>query len=53
MLLRNDIGLLTKNFTIVNSKKVNAIGTQGSTSSAYDSGLYEEAKYLDCELAGF
>lgn len=33
--LRTDFGLLTKQFTIVNTEKVNVVGSQSSTSTAY------------------
>lgn len=41
--LRNGIGFLVKQFTIVNSEKVNAVGLQGATSITYKSDLKEQA----------
>lgn len=38
--------LLTKLFALVNSKKVNIVGVQGSISTAYKSAFEKEAKYL-------
>lgn len=51
--LITDIGLLTKQFAIVNSENVNIVGSQGAAYRPYESDLEEEAKYIDCELASF
>lgn len=51
--LITEIGLLTQQFTIMNSKKVNAEGALYATFRVYESNLEEEAKYLDREQAGF
>lgn len=51
--LRTDIGILIFQFEIMNSEKVNIVGSQGKDSRSYDSDLKEEEKYLDRELAGF
>lgn len=37
----------------MNFEKVKIVGAQGLTSRAYESDLKKEAKYLNCELAGF
>lgn len=44
--------MLTKQFAVVSSKKVNAVGAQILPSRAYESGLEEEAKYSYHELVG-
>lgn len=43
--LRIEIGLLTKEFVMMNSKKVNSVGEQGSASKSCESNMDEEAKY--------
>lgn len=45
--LRTEVGLFTKMFTMMNSKKVNKVGSQGKASISYDSDLEENTKYLD------
>lgn len=45
--------MLTKQFTTMNSVKVNAVGTQGRAYISYDLDMNEDAKYLDRDLEGF
>lgn len=48
--LSTEVGILTKRFSTMNSKKVNTVGTQGKASRLYNLDMNEEAKYLDREL---
>lgn len=52
-LLRTYISELAKQFTTINSEKVNTIRVQGATSRRHESEFVEEAKYVDHQLAGF
>lgn len=47
------VGLLIKQFIIMNSEKVNEVGTQGRASKSYDSYVEEEDKFIDRELVSF
>lgn len=44
MQLRMEIVLLTKQFTAMNSKKVNFVGSQGKAPKLYDFDIEEEVK---------
>lgn len=49
-LLRTDIIVLAKQFAIMNSTKVNAVGSQGVYSRVFESELEEGAMYIDWQI---
>lgn len=51
--LSMEVGLLTKQFSMINFEKVNTVGTQGRASRSYDSDIDKARKYLNKELEGF